>query len=126
MASRAEVKHDTTQKATLQMLIQDPRPSVILVTDGTVARRRKLLERVIDRLREGTSVVLTGAFSSNVNPGQFKRLFTTVGLSWELGSYQRLICKLRWGAVGDRLAGRLASKYSVKAVFAKNVDASAA
>ena len=108
------------------MLSQEPRPSVILITDGALTRQRKVWERVMDHLREGSTVVVAGCFSSMVTMGQFDRFFARLGLPWRRGSYTRATVKLRPQVVGGRLASRLPSAYSQKALFVKNVDRSAA
>ena len=126
ITSKATMELATTEDAALAMLGEKPPPSVVLVADGAVTRKRKILGRVIDLLRGGTTVVLAGCFSSMTTQGQFSRLFATIGLPWEPGSYQRETVRLHRDAVGDQLANRLPSSYSQKAAFLKNVDQSAA
>lgn len=126
LTSKAKMERATTEEAALGILSQEPPPSIILVADAALTRRRKLWERVIDRLREGATVVLAGCFSSMATAGQFNRFFARVGLPWEQGSYHRTTVSLRRGVVGAHLASRLPSAYSLKAVFVKNVERSAA
>jgi ribonuclease HI len=126
ITSKAKLERATTQEAALSMLSQEPPPSVILVADAALTRQKKVWERVIDRLREGATVVLAGCFSSMVNMGEFNRFFARLGLPWERGSYHRTTVSLRSGVVGDDLVSRLPSAYSVKAVFVENVARSAA
>ncbi|KAF7543498.1 hypothetical protein G7Z17_g10690 [Cylindrodendrum hubeiense] len=126
ITSRAKMERATTQEAALAILTQDSPPSVILIADGGLTSRRKVWECVIDRLREGTTVVLAGSFSSMVNEGQFNRFFARVGLPWQRGSYHRTTVSLCRDVVDGDLASRLPSAYSQKALFAKNVERSAA
>jgi ribonuclease HI len=126
ITSKAKMERATTPEAALSMLSQEPRPSVILITDGALTRQRKVWERVMDHLREGSTVVLAGCFSSMVTMGQFDRFFARLGLPWRRGSYTRATVKLRPQVVGGRLASRLPLAYSQKALFVKNVDRSAA
>ena len=125
ITSRAKMERATTPEAALAMLNQEPPPTVILAVDGALTRQRKVLERVIDRLRNGATVVLAGCFSSIVNQGQFDRLFATIGLPWKRGSYYRTTANLHHDVVGSRLASQLPSAYSQKALYVKNVDKSA-
>ena len=126
ITARAAMEWARTPAAALALLNRQPPPSVILVADAAVARQRKMLERVIDLLRGGATVVLAGCFSSMASPGQLNRLFATMGLPWERGWYERKTVSLNRDAVGGRRASRLPSAYSQKAVFLKNVDRSAA
>jgi ribonuclease HI len=125
IASRARMERATTQEAALSILDQVPVPSVILIADSALTRRSKVWERVIDRLREGATVVVAGSFSSMVSTGQFNRFFARLGLSWEMGSYQRETVSLCTGVVSSNLIEHLPSAYSLKAVFVKKVERSA-
>ncbi|KAI8648698.1 RNase H type-1 domain-containing protein [Fusarium keratoplasticum] len=126
ITSKAKMERATTPEAALTILDQDSPPSVILVVDGGLTRQRKVWERVIDRLREGATVVLAGCFSSMVNEGEFNRFFAKLGLPWKRGSYHRATVSLRCGGVGDHLASRLPASYSQKALFVQNMERSAA
>ncbi|KAH6649480.1 hypothetical protein F5144DRAFT_607639 [Chaetomium tenue] len=121
---KATMERATKPEVALTMLNGEPPPSVILVTDGAITRQQKLCERVIDLLRGGTTVILAGCFSSMVTQGQFNRFFARLGLPWQRGSYQRESVELRPQVVGDRLAARLPSSYSQKALFVANVESS--
>ncbi|KAL2263212.1 hypothetical protein VTK26DRAFT_7786 [Humicola hyalothermophila] len=114
----------TNPEAALRMLNQEPPPSVILIADAAVARKKQLWERVIDRLRGGSTVVLAGCFSTMVTQGGFDAMFARLGLPWRRGSNYRETLRLRRDVVGSRLANRLPPAYSQKAVFVKNVDGS--
>ncbi len=126
ITSKAKMERATTQEAAFSMLSQEPPPSVILVIDGALTRRRKVWDRVIDRLREGATVVLAGCFSSMVSEGQFTRFFARLGLPWKRGSYHRTTVNLCRGVVDGHLTSRLPSTYSQKALFVRNVERSAA
>ncbi|KAK0741956.1 hypothetical protein B0T21DRAFT_360446 [Apiosordaria backusii] len=125
LSSKATMERSTTPENALQILNQEPPPSIIFVADGGLARQKKVWERVIDRLREGATVIVAGHFSSFVSKGEFDRFFARVGLPWRLGSYHRETVTLHRTAVGDaELARRLPDSYSQKAVFADNVSSS--
>jgi ribonuclease HI len=127
ITSSTKMERATTQEAAMGILDQEPPPSVILLFDTAVTHQRNVLERVIDRLREGATVVLTGGFSSLATEGEFNRFFAKLGLSWERGSYTRTTVSLRSNAVSSRyLTSHLRSSCSQKAVFVKNVERSAA
>jgi ribonuclease HI len=123
--SKAKMERATTMEVALRKLNEEPAPSVILVTDSALTRQRKVLERVIDRLREGATVVVAGCFSTMVTQGQFDRFFARIGLPWRRGSYYRTTVKLRQRASNSCSASRLPSAYSQKALFVNNVDKSA-
>ncbi|KAK4113373.1 hypothetical protein N656DRAFT_797251 [Canariomyces notabilis] len=123
--SKAKMERATTTKTALQVLNQNPPPSVILVTDGAITRQKEVFERVVDRLHEGATVVLAGCFSSNVTTGQFDRFFARIGLPWRRGNYRRKTVSLRQQLGNSGLANQLPSAYSQKAVFVKNVGKSA-
>ncbi|KAK3361507.1 hypothetical protein B0T24DRAFT_641736 [Lasiosphaeria ovina] len=126
LTAKAKMVRATTPNAALAQLKQQPLPSIILVGDGAITREKKVRERVIELLRDGVTVVLAGFFSSMVSEGQFNRLFAEIGLPWVRGSYTREDVSLRRDVVGSRLASRLPSSHSQKALFAKNVAPSAA
>ncbi|KAJ9145311.1 Ribonuclease H [Pleurostoma richardsiae] len=126
ITSKVKMERVTTKEAALSILTQESSPSVILIADGALTRQRKVWECVIDRLREGATVVLAGCFSNMVREGEFNRFFARLGLPWQRGSYHRTTVSLRRGAVGAHLASRLPSAYSQKALFVKNMERSAA
>ncbi|KAI0860277.1 hypothetical protein F4860DRAFT_504132 [Xylaria cubensis] len=121
ITEKAKMDRATTQKAALDMLTQNPPPSVILITDAGVANLMKVWERVIDCLRGGSTVVLAVSFSSFVNEGQFNRCFAKIGLPWKRGGYHRTDVSLRPGVVDDCLKRQLLSTYSQKALYVEGV-----
>ena len=125
ITSKVKMERAATPEAALAILNQEPPPTVILAADGALARQRKVLERVIDRLRDGATVVLAGFFSSTMNQGEFDRMFAPIGLHWKRGLYYRTTVNLHRDVVFSHLASQLPSAYSQKAVYVKNVDRSA-
>ncbi|KAI0418928.1 hypothetical protein F5X98DRAFT_96240 [Xylaria grammica] len=121
ITAKAKMDRATTQQAALDMLTQDPPPSVIFVTDAGAAHLMKVWERVIDCLRRGSTVVLAASFSSFVNEGRFNRCFGKIGLPWKRGDYYRTNVSLRPGAVDDRLKTQLVPTYSQKALYVQGV-----
>lgn len=126
ITAKAKMERATTPEAALTMLRHQPPPSVILVADGALTRQKKVWECVIDRLREGATVVLAGCFSSMVNEGEFNRFFARLGLPWQRGSYERTDVSLRRDVVDAHLTSRLPSSYSQKALFVKGIERSVA
>lgn len=125
ITSKANLEQVTTAEAAIRMLSHDAAPSVILITDGAIARQKKVFECVADCLSRGTTVVLCGCFSGMVNEGQFSRVFAKLGLSWTRGSYHRGTVNLRRDAVEAETANRLPGSYSQKAQFVTGLDQSA-
>ncbi|KAI0517035.1 hypothetical protein F5B22DRAFT_144379 [Xylaria bambusicola] len=119
--AKAKMERATTQKAALDMLTENPPPSLILVTDAGAAHIMKVWERVIDCLRGGSTVVLAASFSSFLNEGQFTRCFAKMGLPWKRGGYYRTDVSLRPGVVNDRLKKQLLPTYSQKALYVEGV-----
>ncbi|KAH6847420.1 hypothetical protein B0I37DRAFT_391333 [Chaetomium sp. MPI-CAGE-AT-0009] len=126
IAAKANMERATTVEAALDILARQDPPSIILVADGAITRHRKVCEAVIDSLWDGATVVLAGCFSSMVSMGQCNRFFARLGLPWEQGWYERTMVDLGRNTVHARLASRLPSTYSQKAVFMKKVAPSAA
>ncbi|KAI0454315.1 hypothetical protein F5B21DRAFT_240231 [Xylaria acuta] len=124
ITAKAKMDRATTQKAALDMLTQNPPPSVIFVTDAGVANLMKVWERVIDCLRGGSTVVLAASFSSFLNEGQFNRCFAKIGLPWKRGGYHRTNVSLRPRVVDDRLKKQLLPTYSQKALYVQGVAGS--
>ncbi|KAL5912924.1 hypothetical protein ACKVWE_008520 [Pyricularia oryzae] len=121
-AKASSVQIAGTVDEAVSKLNQSPPPSVILDVDGTIPRQRKLLERVIDLMHGGATVVLAGSFSTFVTSGEMDRMFATIGLPWTMASYTRETIKLRRRAVPDDIAGRLSSAHTQKALFLGNVN----
>lgn len=121
-AKASSVQIAGTVDEAVSKLNQSPPPSVILDVDGTIPRQRKLLERVIDLMHGGATVVLAGSFSTFVTSGEMDRMFATIGLPWTMASYTRETVKLRRRAVPDDIAGRLSSAHIQKALFLGNVN----
>ncbi|KAF2963868.1 hypothetical protein GQX73_g9699 [Xylaria multiplex] len=121
IAAKAKMDRATTQKAALDMLTQNPPPSVIFITDAGAAHVMKVWERIIDCLRGGSTVVLAASFSSFLNEGQFNRCFGKIGLPWKRGGYYRTNVSLRPGVVDDHLKKRLVPTYSQKALYVEGV-----
>ncbi|KAK3290785.1 uncharacterized protein B0H64DRAFT_412139 [Chaetomium fimeti] len=126
IAAKAKMEGATTVEAALAILGRRAPPSIILVADGAITRHRKVCEAVMDCLRGGSTVVLAGCFSSMVSSGEFNRFFARIGLPWQQGLYERKMVDLGRNVVHARLASRLPSTYSQKAVFVKKVAPSAA
>lgn len=124
ISSKAKMDRAATPEAAFQFLNQSPPPSVILITDGGIARKnqKKLWQRVIDHLRGGATVVLAGCFSSMLNTSEFDRFFALANVPWRRGSYYRTDVKLSRPAVPADIAEKLPASYSQKAQYIRNVE----
>lgn len=123
ITSKAKMERATTPEAAMAKLEQHHR--IIFIADAALTRHRQVWERVMDHLRDGSTVVLAGVFSTMVSGGQFNRFFARLGLPWERGSYYRSTVRLRRSAVDEQLKNQLPPSYSQKALFVKNVEPSA-
>ncbi|KAK6062854.1 MYND finger [Seiridium cupressi] len=126
ITSKARLERATTRETALDILHQEPPPSVIFVADAALTHQMKIWDRVIDHLRGGATVVVGGCFSGMVTQGEFDRFFARLGLPWERGSYDRITVKLRTGVTDGYLTKQLPSAYSQKGLFVRNVERSAA
>jgi ribonuclease HI len=125
IAEEAMLELTSNEEAALSALGKKPPPSVILVADAAVISRRKIREAVIDRLRDGATVVLAGCFSSTVTAGQFNRFCARLGLPWERGSFEQATA-LRGIVVHNELFWSLSPGHFQRRLFVKNVAHSAA
>lgn len=121
ITAKAKMDRATTQEAALDMLTQNPPPSVIVVADVDVVHIMKVWERIIDCLRGGSTVVLAANFSSFLDEGEFNRCFGKIGLPWKRGECYRTDVSLRPGVVDDRLKNQLLPTYSQKARYVQGV-----
>lgn len=124
LSSKGRFDKATTPAEARSLLNAQPLPTVIYVNDGAVAKSKKAWDRILDLCRKGATVILAGAFSSFVNPQQFKNLFAKAGLTWTSGSYHRATVKLRSQNVPSSLAGRLPATDNQKCLYAANVKSS--
>lgn len=111
-------------RAIHELLSARPLPSVILVADQGITTDRGLMDRVIENLRQGATVILCGCFSTRATMGGFTRLFARLGLPWHWGSYHRVDVSINREAVGNPLAGKLPVKFNHKAVFLQGAERS--
>ena len=73
--------------------LSDPanRPVAILVTDPTVAKKKKsaILEQVINNVKAGGVAIFAANFSSFITPPDMDKFWNTWGLGWTFGNYHR-------------------------------------
>ncbi|KAL6924026.1 hypothetical protein FSST1_001300 [Fusarium sambucinum] len=108
----------------LECLCGPSPPSMIIISDATVTRHRQVLERIIDRVRDGATVVLSGTFANMATTGEISRIFTIFGLPWKRGNYQGSELKLSTGIVDENLTGNLPRKMHIKTSLVKGVEPS--
>ncbi|KAK4186794.1 hypothetical protein QBC35DRAFT_436458 [Podospora australis] len=125
-AKAATMDWATTSQDALNALNLQPAYNIILITDPAITHQKKLLNRVIDRIRAGATVIIACGFGSSVSQGEFNRMFGRIGLPWKRGSYHRKWMHLRGPPnVSAKLARHLPPRYSQKAVYVCGMDQSA-
>ncbi|GKU21556.1 unnamed protein product [Fusarium langsethiae] len=119
------IKRLFNHQSALECLNGPSPPSMILISDGEITRHREVLERIIDRVRDGATVVLSGTFANMATTGEISRLFTIFGLPWDRGNYQGSNLKLSTGVIDQHLIKNLPRKLRIKTSFVKGVEPSA-
>ena len=73
--------------------LSDPanRPAAILVTDPTVAKKKRstVLEQVINYVKAGGVAIFAANFRSFITPPDMDKFWNTWGLGWTFGNYHR-------------------------------------
>ncbi|KAJ5714964.1 uncharacterized protein N7483_012145 [Penicillium malachiteum] len=112
-----------TPEAVIHALRTNPAPVIIIITDQalTLKEHAHVWNSILTSVRQGSTAVITGSFSSFARPNDLKSFFSKAGLPWESGTYQRTTVVLNSEATGTDLAKHLPKKYSQKALFLKNV-----
>ncbi|KAI1179101.1 hypothetical protein F4777DRAFT_17384 [Nemania sp. FL0916] len=123
LASRASLKRVTTSAAILAALAEQPPSSAVLITDESLTRHqnRAIWKAVLQYVRQGGTAVCMGHFSPFVTAFETRPFFARAGLPWEMGDYLRTTVVLHEAAVGRDVAASLEPRYSLKAMFLKNV-----
>lgn len=124
LRSKTTVQLAKDPDSTVQLLAQQP--STILIADEALTENNysHIWGAVLQCVRQGSTAVVMGQFSSFVRPDNMKLFFSKAGLSWDGGSYTRTTLVLNQAAVGDMLATQLPKSYSQKALFVNNVVSS--
>jgi hypothetical protein len=97
---------------------------MILVADAMIVRRRQVWERIIEHMHNGARVVFAGCFSSMVTSGEFRRIFTSIGLPWERGSHSRIDAELQTRVLDAHVARELPPALWGPTAFVSNVQQS--
>ncbi|QPC73243.1 hypothetical protein HYE68_003995 [Fusarium pseudograminearum] len=111
-------------KSALECLNGPEPPSMILITDATIVHHRDVLERIIDHMRDGATVVLSSVFANMGTTGEISRFFNIVGLPWGRGNYQRASLKLSNEFTNQHLTQGLKRDIRIKSSFVKGVTSS--
>ncbi|KAJ5784810.1 uncharacterized protein N7503_010022 [Penicillium pulvis] len=124
LRSKTTVQLARDPNSTVQLLAQQP--SSILIADEALTQNKysQIWGAVLQCIRQGSTAVVMGQFSSFVRPDNMKPFFSQAGLSWDRGSYTRTTLVLNQAATGDELATKLPKSYSQKALFVNNVVSS--
>ncbi|EPE04771.1 rnase h domain protein [Ophiostoma piceae UAMH 11346] len=125
VAPMAEMRIATSEEAAVLMLAQESPPPVIIAADAALFGRKTLSERVIDNVRRGATLIVTGASVSLAPPNSFNQLCVKMGLAGTYSAYTRANVTLQKDVVGDSLAPKLRAEYRMKAVFLKDMPKSA-
>ncbi|KAH6979255.1 hypothetical protein EDB82DRAFT_507372 [Fusarium venenatum] len=48
-----------------------------------ITRHREVLERIIDRMRDGATVIVSGSFGTRATPSERCRFFSIIDLPWQ-------------------------------------------
>ncbi|KAG8666727.1 hypothetical protein FPOAC2_11848 [Fusarium poae] len=76
-------EHAFNPEAALEYLNGLSPPSMILIADAMITRHREVLERIIDRMRDGTTVIVSGSFGTTVTSSELGRFFSILDLPWQ-------------------------------------------
>ncbi|EKJ68917.1 hypothetical protein FPSE_10894 [Fusarium pseudograminearum CS3096] len=124
LSSNQTLKVVYSPKIALECLNGPEPPSMILITDPTFIRYRDILERTIDRMRDGATVVLSSLFANVSTSGEISRFFNTVGLPWGEGNYQGASLKLSTRVIDQHLTKGLKQDIRINSSFVKGVTPS--
>ncbi|KAK7429437.1 hypothetical protein QQZ08_004029 [Neonectria magnoliae] len=121
--AKANVQRVKKATSALHQLSRQPAPSAVLVTDEgpSVPENAEVWEAVLQYVRQGGTAVVMGHFPSFVLPANIEPFFAKAGLPWASGPYHRTTLQLNRDATGYNPAANLASEYSQKALYVKNV-----
>ena len=124
VAPKAEMQIAKSEEAAVLMLAQRNPPPIIIAADAALFRSKVLSERVIDNVRRGATLIMTGTSVAMVPLDSFNRLYAKMGLPGRYSAYTRANSTLQKDVVGDRLARNLRADYYLKAVFLKDMPKS--
>ncbi|KAJ5712833.1 hypothetical protein N7493_009301 [Penicillium malachiteum] len=121
--AKATMQEAKSPEAAIHVLRTNPAPVIIIITDQalTLKEHAHVWNAILTSVRQGSTAVITGSFSSFARPSDLKPFFSKAGLPWEAGTYMRTTVALNPEAPGTDLARHLPLKYSQKALFLKNV-----
>ncbi|KAJ5569642.1 uncharacterized protein N7459_009072 [Penicillium hispanicum] len=108
------------------------RPKAVLLTDDALTWRHDnplclyIWDLVLRYVRNGGTVVCMGMFPSCTRPQDIKPFFSRAGLSWDMGDYHRTTVHLNKAHVPANVQPFLSESYSLKGMFLKGVDPTAA
>lgn len=129
LSDRAQVMRARKAPAAIRYL-ENNQPTAIFVTDHGLTERKNaaVLKLVKDYVFNGGRLVIGGNFTNYVRPSKMGPFFRdTFNLPWESGTYNREVVSLNTAAAMMMYPSReLPSRYSQKALYARNVDAAAA
>lgn len=122
--AKRDMKMVTSEEAAVSILAQAKHPLVIIAADGELARHKVLAERVIDHVRRGATLVLTGTCMSYVTMDESARLFAMMGLPARFAEYTRYDIKLQKDAVGSRFLPNMDKEIYMKASYLRGMPKS--
>ncbi|KAI3333390.1 hypothetical protein F4824DRAFT_472349 [Ustulina deusta] len=115
--------------APLSLLQQFPSAHAIWIVDPDITRRQNntLSHEVVEYVKNHGGIAIMGGFFSSIRPNDLDRwIGQSWGMPWRSGQYERTTVLLQDSHVGLEATtrARLATSYSCKALFLKNVSSS--
>ncbi|KAJ5108571.1 hypothetical protein N7456_005246 [Penicillium angulare] len=123
LKSKATVEVAKTPNLAIKLLVDEPLPSVILITDAalTLDHFEHVWAVILNCVRQGCTSVVMGLFPGFAYFDKFRPFFSRAGLSWSASKYQTGSWTVNQAATGSDLAAGLPARYYQKAVSVYNV-----
>ena len=123
MKAKADVQEIKNAKEASALLTGEPKPNVIIATDGALTRRKFSKQRTeaIQFVQDGGTLIFGLGFPSFTKPSEYGDLFSAFDIPWRAGEYHRTEFDLN--ATAESIASvALPPGYSQKALHLKNVE----
>ncbi|PHH90414.1 hypothetical protein CDD83_3788 [Cordyceps sp. RAO-2017] len=122
--ARGDVYWARTAATAMRLLVEEPRPDVVVVTDTGLTQEHNLhvWDAVLAVIRQGGTGIIMGQFPANARPSEARGFFLRAGLPWELGPRHRAVLVLNGEAESKiRHQDMLPNYFGYDAVCLKNV-----
>jgi MYND finger len=115
------VKAKTSNNASSNLSFLNPSTVLITTPHISKAKYRPLQSQITEYAKAGGTVILCGAFSSEINDPNFAKYFSTAwSLPWKMGTYVRTTFSLNPRRHSKLHNTKLSQRYCVKAVHVKD------